>query len=477
MFGKSASRAAPNTSNGQINKAQNNFVVVLVDGDGALFRDDLLRRPREGAVEASRRLVQAVKDNIPNGSMDKNNLTIVVRIFANARDLSRVMAQEGAIGSRDDFTLFMQQFNNSCGDFDFINVGPGKENADSKMRKMLDHYYRNVQCKKIFWVGCHDNGYLHDLRQYMTHPDSIDRITLVETTPAQPNFKRLPFSMTRFDSVFRDTSLTGEEAEYNATSDFSISPDYSPTSVKSSPTRSLEFPVLTNMSPSRLSPVKQTTLDNKPSPSMPLMPVFIHTPRNLSTSQPQTYNHSFETASPHNTLSQPSQIYFTDIPLEQPQPKPHAQIQQWPNLITSGNGGISIRYTPRSPSTPSYASVGGPNHQNMFMQTVTNTRRMLLDMDGFRLDDPNFKPNDKSASDSYFHKLQKVKFHSRGFCNYKYLQGECRKGVTCPMEHNVLLSEDELAVHRFDEHFERREGDAWEVWTEGNDFPDYIRKG
>lgn len=107
---------------------------MLVDGDGALFRDDLLRRPREGAVEASRRLVQAVKDKIPNGSMDKNNLNIVVRIFVNARDLSRVMAQEGAIGSRDDFTLFMQQFNNSCGDFDFINVGPGKENADFKMR-------------------------------------------------------------------------------------------------------------------------------------------------------------------------------------------------------------------------------------------------------------------------------------------------------------------------------------------------------
>lgn len=363
---------------------------------------------------------------------------------------------------------------------------------------MLDHYYRNVQCRKIFWVGCHDNGYLHDLRHYLSDPNSIDRITLVETTPAQPYFKKLPYSMTRFDSVFRRTSLTGEEADYNATSDFSILPDYSPTSVKNSPTRSLEFPVLTNMSPSRLSPVKESTLNKKSSPSMPLEPVFIHTPRTLSTSQPQIYNRSFETASPPYTPSQPPQIYFTDIPLEQPQPKPHAQIQQWPNQITSGNGGISIRYTPPSPSTPSYASVGGPNHQNMFMQTVKTARRILLNMDGFRLDDPNSKPDDKSASDSYFNKLQKVKFHSRGFCNYKYLQGECRKGVTCPMEHNVLLSEAELAVHRyrarlgrctnrtscrdygcffshhcpympnctrskckFDEHFEGREGEAW----------------
>lgn len=362
----------------------------------------------------------------------------------------------------------------------------------------LYHFYSNIQCQKIFWVGCHDAGYLKDLQQYTSDPRSRDRIVLVETTPAQPVFRtQLPFAMTKFDHVFRSTRLIGEESEYNATSDFSIPPDYSPTSVNNSPARSIELPVLTNVSPSRPSPVKQSTGITLP-PWTPVVPGLVQTPETLSISQPQTYSPSLRTASPPYSPCQPSQIYFTEIPLEQPQPKPQAQIHEWPNLITSGNGGFSIRYTPPSPSTPSYASVGGPNHQNMFMQTVKSTRRILLNMNGFRLDDPNFKPGDKSASDSYFNKLQKVKFHSRGFCNYRYLQGECRKGVTCPMEHNVLLSEDELSVHRyrarlgrcinrtscrdygcffshhcpympnctrskckFDEHFEGREGEAW----------------
>ncbi|KAJ5663970.1 hypothetical protein N7507_004701 [Penicillium longicatenatum] len=216
-------------------KSQNNFVVVLVDGDGALFRDEFLRRPRQGAIEASQRLVQAVKNEIRDGSIDKANLTVVVRIFANMRGLSKVMAHERVIGSQGDLAVFAKEFNTTCDGFDFINVGYGKENADSKMRKMLDHYYRTVQCKKIFWVGCHDNGYLHDLQQYSSDPASKHRIVLVATTPAEPNFQsRLPYRMTRFDSVFRATPLKGEDAEYSPTSDFSTSSDYSPTSVNSS---------------------------------------------------------------------------------------------------------------------------------------------------------------------------------------------------------------------------------------------------
>lgn len=38
------------------------------------------------------------------------------------------------IGARQDLNTFAEQFTVSRGEFDFINVGPGKENADSKIR-------------------------------------------------------------------------------------------------------------------------------------------------------------------------------------------------------------------------------------------------------------------------------------------------------------------------------------------------------
>ncbi|KAJ6109546.1 hypothetical protein N7486_001781 [Penicillium sp. IBT 16267x] len=434
MFGKSASQGASNTSNGQIN-TRDNFVVVLVDGNGALFREELLRQPGgNGAHEASRKIIHAVRENI-YGSASRADITIVVRIFGDLDELSRIM-YESRITYRYGMSTFAEQFNVTRGEFDFVDVGAGKENAARKMANNLYHFYNNVQCKKIFWVGCHDIAYLNDLQQYTRDPRSKDRIVLVETTPAQPAFRtQLPFKMTKFDHVFRSTRLTGEESEDNATSDYSISPDYSLTSVNNSPTRSMELPVLTNMSPSRPPPVEQSTFNNGSSPSTPEEPVFIQTPRTLSISQPQTNNPSFRTASPPYTPSQPSHISFTDIPLEQPQPKPHPQ--QWPNLISSGNGGISIQYQPPSPIGPTYASLGGESHQNMSIKTVKNTRTILFNMDGCRLDTPNFKPADKSASDSYFRKLQKPS----------------------------------LSLHAELHAFEV------EIWTEGNDSPDYVRKG
>ena len=38
------------------------------------------------------------------------------------------------IASADDMRTFVEQFSNSRAEFDFINVGRGKENADSNMR-------------------------------------------------------------------------------------------------------------------------------------------------------------------------------------------------------------------------------------------------------------------------------------------------------------------------------------------------------
>lgn len=75
---------------------------------------------------------------------------------------------------------------------------------------MLTHFYNNFQCKKIFFAGCHDNGYLHELREHEGDLDAKDRIVLLETTPAQPSFSSLNFDITRFDTVFRTQPLLAE---------------------------------------------------------------------------------------------------------------------------------------------------------------------------------------------------------------------------------------------------------------------------
>jgi len=96
-----------------------------------------------------------------------------VRAYANLNDLAKSLRLSKVIDSDEDMRTFAEQFTNSRAEVDFVNVGRGKENADSKLRKMLNHYLRNLQCKKIFVACCHDNGYLQYVSEYPSHPNTL----------------------------------------------------------------------------------------------------------------------------------------------------------------------------------------------------------------------------------------------------------------------------------------------------------------
>ncbi|KAJ5902301.1 hypothetical protein N7495_002829 [Penicillium taxi] len=182
------------TANNQ-KATEHDFVVVLVDGDGAVFRDELLKRPEQGAVEAAGKLRQSVLASLET-PLAKNN--IIVKVFANLNGLAKALQDRGIITSKNDLFRFAQSFTNSETGFEFIDVGYGKECADHKMR---------TQCKKIFFAGCHDNGYINDLGAYTIAPGASERIILVETTPVEPHFRTTQLPILKFGQVFRSVSL------------------------------------------------------------------------------------------------------------------------------------------------------------------------------------------------------------------------------------------------------------------------------
>lgn len=72
---------------------------------------------------------------------------------------------------------------------------------------MLRVFLANPSCKHILFAGCHDNGYLPNLETYKHDEAVSSRITLVESTPAQPGYSNLNMKTIRLDSVFRTTPL------------------------------------------------------------------------------------------------------------------------------------------------------------------------------------------------------------------------------------------------------------------------------
>jgi hypothetical protein len=106
---------------------------VLVDGDGAKFLDELLQNQEDGAAQASKRLTKAVRDFLRDSPYSSDDVPILVRIYANLNDLAKTLHKTKVMPFEKDLHHFAEEFTNSRAEFEFINVGPGKENAESKM--------------------------------------------------------------------------------------------------------------------------------------------------------------------------------------------------------------------------------------------------------------------------------------------------------------------------------------------------------
>ncbi|KAJ3579365.1 hypothetical protein NPX13_g1204 [Xylaria arbuscula] len=450
------------------------FVVVLIDGDGAKFRDDFLRDPEQGAVKAARNLREAVKQ----ASLG-HDMPILIRVYASLNDLARSLRLSDVIFRDESMHIFAEHFTNTHVDCDFINVGKGKENTDAKIRRLLDHYHKNAQCHKIFVACCHDNGYLHDLRQYAGTTDN--KINLIETTPAEPNFRSLGFPILRFDGVFRSESLNNETKRVAQNFPLrSRSPIQIPPGLIARPIQASHFPP-------------------PPSDAISPEPQERRGPTPLVTS---------------NTTSPVQTVGSRQLSAISPPERSPAQSQVIPrtsNVISSGNGGVSI----------SYATAGGNiDHQNVDVK-VTKPKKpkyVYYTVNQCRIDEATQHPARGPAQTTYQDKFQKARDRGMVFCNDHYLKGKCPRGANCDKEHEVALDPAEVAIHRYkartslcpngpyctdydcylshhcprqpcgrgnacafsntekwgDLHFTKEQLVAWTRWTEGIDFPEYV---
>lgn len=179
---------------------RNPFVLVLVDGDGYIFDDNILLSKEDGGQRAAQLLDDAVKASLRQKGL--YNCKVMVRIYANLAGLSKALARAKLSGSNPrSIATFVANFNRSNDLFDFVDAGELKENADFKLRSM---WVENSQCKHIYFAGCHDVGYINELTPYQS---SRDKITLIRTYAFHPEFNKLGMHVEDFPGVFRQTSL------------------------------------------------------------------------------------------------------------------------------------------------------------------------------------------------------------------------------------------------------------------------------
>ncbi|TLD15127.1 hypothetical protein PspLS_10605 [Pyricularia sp. CBS 133598] len=186
---------------------RNPFVLVLVDGDGYVFNDNLVDKSNP---DAGRNAAHLLHDRIQESLRRKGleHCAVMVRIYANVAGLSKALAKAGLVGQEGrSLAPFVASFNKSYGLFDFVDAGPLKENADFKLRAMLKLYAENAQCKHIYFAACHDVGYISELTSFV---GKRDLFTLIKTPGINfhDEYTKLGLGVEELHGVFRSKPLS-----------------------------------------------------------------------------------------------------------------------------------------------------------------------------------------------------------------------------------------------------------------------------
>lgn len=75
-----------------------------------------------------------IKRYLQTITLEVEGLEIMVRAYANIKGLARFCVDSGKLKNGADLSLFAAGFTQRGKLFDFVDVGPGKERADNKIR-------------------------------------------------------------------------------------------------------------------------------------------------------------------------------------------------------------------------------------------------------------------------------------------------------------------------------------------------------
>ena len=114
-------------------EAREKRVVVLIDGDGAIFHPSFIADGKKGGHRAASRLSESVK---AYPDLDSHQFQLHVYVFHNRRGLITTLRRSGYDAAANAFDDFVVGFNQAAERFAMIDAGELKEGSDHKMRGM-----------------------------------------------------------------------------------------------------------------------------------------------------------------------------------------------------------------------------------------------------------------------------------------------------------------------------------------------------
>ncbi|KAF5006107.1 hypothetical protein FDECE_7479 [Fusarium decemcellulare] len=237
-------------------KNENPYILILIDGDGLIFQEHLIKQGLEGGKKAAYALRAAVAELCTQERT--NSLEIICRVVANVSGLGKALCRDGSLDDPSLFKEFTLGFTQAKASFDFLDVGYGKERADSKIRG----------------IG-HDAGYAPFLDEVLEDETSKKCVSLIKSIPLVRELESLKMNVIEFDSIFRTTKLTDKSPIEKQTVQKPDVGTHQPSPTVILPTQAVLTPATSNasMSPPAASWAKVTkSATPPPQLTMPLPP-------------------------------------------------------------------------------------------------------------------------------------------------------------------------------------------------------------
>ncbi|KAJ7036559.1 hypothetical protein C8F04DRAFT_1094876 [Mycena alexandri] len=149
------------------NQDKGHRVVMLLDGDGAIFSAQFIGQGQKGGHAAAQLLSDSTLQHLA-ANYDSRAIQLWVYVFFNKRGLVDAFRRTGFAPLINKFEDFVLGFNQATERFLMVDVGNTKEAADAKLKVYLEDEIRLPETFKIIFGGCHDNGYVANLYSQIT---------------------------------------------------------------------------------------------------------------------------------------------------------------------------------------------------------------------------------------------------------------------------------------------------------------------
>ncbi|KAJ5457990.1 Zinc fingerCCCH-type [Penicillium sp. IBT 31633x] len=186
------------------------FVVLLLDGEGIIFKDEFLQQGEQGGRNAAKQLWKSLQGYVTTNLSTITEPKIMTKIYLNVKGLIEMYIRGGMNLEFSTLSEFIRGFNESASFFEIVDVGTGKSKAHDKIKEAFKLYLYNCHCHQLF-LGCPSNEeYARSLTELISGANYKGRVSLVEGLPLEDDFdyfREQEYRITQFPDVFRTTKI------------------------------------------------------------------------------------------------------------------------------------------------------------------------------------------------------------------------------------------------------------------------------